>query len=1153
MAQGQETTTKFKVDISELKSQMQEAQRQIRLANSEFKAATSGMDSWGKSADGVSAKIKQLETTLSSQKTILNGLEEQYREIADAQGEGSKGAQELLIKINNQKSAIGKTEKELRNYNETLADLDDESNDAEKGADQFEESLDDVADSADKAESMVSKLASGLKGGLVAGFKGIAGAAAGVVTAFLASAEASAEYIEDMGKLETAFTSAGHTAEVAQESYRGMVGILGETDQSVEAVNHLAKLTQSEEELAQWTDIAAGIYGTFGDSLPLEGLTEAANETAKVAAVTGPLADALNWAGVSEDAFNNILAACNDEQERSTLITSTLTRLYGEAGQTYQEVNGDLIASRQAQSDLNSAMAEAGKVAMPIMTTFKQLGANLLTDFLPAIKEIGTSFTGLLAGDAGSASALGESISNVLVQALGKITEVLPSLAETGVSLVSALGEGIVQAVPTLLSTAGSLTTFMWDSIMSGAPKLIEAGAGLLINVGKGLVTGIPDFVSNALDTVDQFADMLTISLPVMIDAGINFITNLAIGLAEALPVFIEKAPEIISKFANLINDNAPKLLKAAANIVLTLVKGILSAIPTLIANIPKIITAIVDVWDAFNWINLGSKAITFLKDGILNMVGAVKTAGGNILETIVSAFKNLPQTLADLGSKAVTFLSNGVQNMAGTIRSAATNILNIILNTIKALPSQMLSIGKNVVQGLWNGISDMTGWIIGKIKGFGDSVLSGIKSFFGIHSPSSLMADEVGEPIAEGVAEGIENKAEVVADAMDNIGDVVMGSTENMLMDVAAQHNASLNSEREYWAAMTSISSNAALKQQEAVAALIDTDKDLQTNVSALYNNYLEQLTTTTDQLMGSVGIFDEVTRSTEVNSSTLMKNMQSQVTAYADYWNVMASLNARIKDEGLQQAISQMGIDSLDELNALNSMTDGELTQYAALYNQKYALCNAIAQQSLTGLRTETENQLAKMLGVSSVNLTEFATMFNGSLESIEQYVKQTVSNIGELESDMRGYGVDIMGGLIGGIESQQRRLDQVVQNAINSAAAAARAAAQINSPSKLFSNKVGKFIPAGIAEGITKNARVAYDSVRDVVGGTLSAAKKGMAGANYEVGTNVKAHNGANAKATSSVVNNYEYTQNNTSPKALSRLDIYRQTKNLINATA
>lgn len=136
-----ETTTKFKVDISELKKEFQEASRQVRLANSEFKAATAGMDSWGTSADGISAKTKQLNTVLDAQKQQLSSLKQQYALVSAEQGENSRGAQELLVKINNQQAAVSKTEAELKKYNQQLQELTTESGQGESATDKLTQEI----------------------------------------------------------------------------------------------------------------------------------------------------------------------------------------------------------------------------------------------------------------------------------------------------------------------------------------------------------------------------------------------------------------------------------------------------------------------------------------------------------------------------------------------------------------------------------------------------------------------------------------------------------------------------------------------------------------------------------------------------------------------------------------------------------------------------------------------------------------------------------------------------------------------------------------------------------------------------------------------------------------------------------------------------
>lgn len=226
--------------------------------------------------------------------------------------------------------------------------------------------------------------------------KGLAGVGAGIaggIGALMGLAASTQTTVEDMGKLQVAFADAGHSSETAQAVFSEMVGILGETDQAVEAANHLAELTSSEEELATWTNIASGVYAKFGDSLPLEGLTEAANHTAKLGEVQGPLADALEWLGVSTEDFNAQLAACTTEQERSSLITSTLNGLYGEAGKQYQEVNADLIAARQSQADWNTALAEAGQVVQPISTAITNMGTQVIQWLVPHLQTLANKVT----------------------------------------------------------------------------------------------------------------------------------------------------------------------------------------------------------------------------------------------------------------------------------------------------------------------------------------------------------------------------------------------------------------------------------------------------------------------------------------------------------------------------------------------------------------------------------------------------------------------------------------------------------------------------------------------------------------------------------------------------------------------------------------
>lgn len=263
-------------------------------------------------------------------------------------------------------------------FKETLSDVEENASDAGDG-------LDDLGDSAKESEKGF-KIADIAIGDLISnGIQKLISSAFEAVKAFVALAEETREYREDMAKLKTAFKDTGKTTESAQKAYDAFYKLLGESDRTVEAVNHLAELTKNEKDLSQWSTIAAGVMAKFGDSLPIEGLTEAANETAKTGAVTGVLADALNWAGISEDEFNAKLEKCNTEQERAALVTSTLNGLYSDAAAEYNELTASTQAARQATNELEQAQAAIGATMEPLTTAWTTLKAQGLEAILPVV------------------------------------------------------------------------------------------------------------------------------------------------------------------------------------------------------------------------------------------------------------------------------------------------------------------------------------------------------------------------------------------------------------------------------------------------------------------------------------------------------------------------------------------------------------------------------------------------------------------------------------------------------------------------------------------------------------------------------------------------------------------------------------------------
>lgn len=215
-----------------------------------------------------------------------------------------------------------------------------------------------------------------------------AGAIAAVTTAMVALGKQSVEFQKAQGLLVSGFQNVGLSAEQAMATYTDMFAFMGEVSEATEASNLLAQLTNDTENLTQWTKILQGVYATFPKSLPIEGLVEAINHTAELGEVQGNLADALEWSGVSVEAFNAALAQTTSMEEREALIRSTLNGLYMNASNIYAQNNRTLIEYNKSQAALDQALASAMTYVVPLLTSLNQLAATLLQVLKPAFETI---------------------------------------------------------------------------------------------------------------------------------------------------------------------------------------------------------------------------------------------------------------------------------------------------------------------------------------------------------------------------------------------------------------------------------------------------------------------------------------------------------------------------------------------------------------------------------------------------------------------------------------------------------------------------------------------------------------------------------------------------------------------------------------------
>lgn len=491
-----------------------------------------------------------------------------------------------------------------------------------------------IAETEKKSKGVASTLGSGIKTAAKWGTAMVGGAAAGV-GALSSVAESTREYRTEMGKLDTAFTTNKFSAADAKQTYSDLYAVVGDSGQATEAANHLSLLCNSTKDLQSWTEICTGVYGQFGDSLPIEGLTEAANETAKVGTVTGSLADALNWMGVSEDEFNEKLAKCSSEQERQQLITSTLTSLYSDASAQYKETNGDVMESNRAHQQLSDTMAQIGAVAEPVLNSLIGLGGKLLEQLSPIIEGVADSLAPALINICEEVAPI---IVSMLEQIMPLIEELLPFIAQLIEQLAPLIVQIVEQLFPPLMQIIQDLLPYFMQIIQAIMPlfstlvelltPVIEVFiqlAGVLLNSLLAALTPIIEDLATFLN------DLLTPLIPI-----ISELCNTIVGTLQ--PVFEQLSPVISQVFdalrpvldllGKMLETLIPALVPAIewlAHIFSEVLGGAIKGVKKILEPISGIFNGIVDfVKGVFsgNWEQAWNGVVNIFKN-VFNLIPA--------------------------------------------------------------------------------------------------------------------------------------------------------------------------------------------------------------------------------------------------------------------------------------------------------------------------------------------------------------------------------------------------------------------------------------------------------------------------------------------------------------------------------------------------
>ena len=395
-------------------------------------------------------------------------------------------------------------------------------------------------------------------------------------------------------------------------------------------------------------------------------MTEAANETAKVGQVTGPLADALNWAGQSEDDFNAKLAECSSEQERSALITETLTGLYGEAGKQYQETNADLIAARQAQSDWNGSMAEAGQAVAPITTALMEMGSELLGKAMPYLQQF-----------ADYVSANMPAVQQWLSDTAGKMAEAWQN--------AQPIVQPLIEAIKTV---------FQWfiDNLPLIAPIVAAVAGGFLLFQGVSTIIQGITMALGAFKAITNLVRLAQLALNIVMMANPFVLVALAITALIAVFVYLWNTNEGFRNAVIAIWE----AIKTAAETVFGYIRDFLQLVWDTIKTVAT------TVWETIKGV------ITGVAQGIYN---GVKT----YIDFLFSFWSTIFQAIWDVASSIWNGIKDTITNVVNGIRDTVSNAFNSARDTAASVWGSI----RDTISNAINGARDAVQWAIDAIKGF--------------------------------------------------------------------------------------------------------------------------------------------------------------------------------------------------------------------------------------------------------------------------------------------------------------------------------------------------------------------------------------------------------------------------------------------------
>lgn len=627
--------------------------------------------------------------------------------------------------------------------------------------------------------------------------KAIAAVGTGLITLTGAAIKVGAEFEASMSKVEAISGATGKELEALTEKAKEMgIKTKFSAKESADAFYYMAQAgwkTQdmlngiegvmnlaaaAETDLATTSDIVTDALTAFG--LKADEATHFADVLARASADTntdvlkmgetfkyvGPLAGAMGYSiedvsvAIGLMANSGIKASQAGTSLRSIISrlakpTDELQMIMDKFGISLMDTEGNAKPFREVLEQLRSSMkglSAEEKVANAAVIAGKP-GMSGMLAILNATDEEFNNLTQSLDNCSGAAEKMAETMQDNLQGQL----EILKSSAEgLGLQIYEAIENPLKDIVKDAIGYVGQLS----DAFTKGGFTGMSAEIGnIMSDIVSKLVANAPKIIEASVAIIQAFIEGINNNSSQIAQGTITIITTLANSIIEMTPQLIMLGINIITELIKGMKSQAPTILQSGIDAIISLAEGISNEMPTLIPLMIDLVLELVDTLlnniDAL--IDAGIDLIIGITVGITQALPKIaEKAPDIILKLLVALIKNVPK-LIGASVAIIEQLGNGIDQFKERFSNRCKELINMAKQAIINKVTEMAEVGANLVKGLWNGIKDKAGWLKNKISGWVDDVVGAIKDFFGIHSPSRIMRDEIGVFLSKGIAVGFD------------------------------------------------------------------------------------------------------------------------------------------------------------------------------------------------------------------------------------------------------------------------------------------------------------------------------------------------------------------------------------------------------------